>query len=213
MKVLIALNGKINNYSITKNAVDNFSPEYIICADGAYKHLKAIGLLPHKLVGDFDSITEDFINEANDLEIEVLKFPVEKDFIDGEVAIQEALKLKPEKILIIGGFGGRIDQTLANIHLLNILLENNVYGEIFDERGIMTLIDKDKEFTGVPGQIISLLPFGGTVEGITLEGLKYELNDAVLQYGDPYCVSNEFLGENAIVHLKKGKLLIVVQSL
>lgn len=212
MKILIVLNGKINNYSRIKQEINNFSPDYIICADGAYRHLKSMKTVPNMLVGDFDSINSELITEAHALGIDILKVPAEKDFIDGELAIREALKLKPQKVLIIGGFGGRVDHTLANIHLLNIILENGIEGEIFDERGKMVLIDKHTKFIGIPGQVISILPFSASAYGVTLNGLKYKLENAIVEYGNPYGVSNEFLKDEADVFIEKGKLLVIIQN-
>ena len=46
--------------------------------------------------------------------------------------------------------------------------------------------------------------------GVTIRGLKYELEDATLSNAMPVGVSNEFVGVESEVSVKDGTLLLIV---
>ena len=83
MKALIILNGECRNCTYLFNRTKNC--DLLICADGGYKHLKALDVEPDVVLGDFDSSEEP-------KGIETVKFPAEKDMTDGEIAIEYALE-------------------------------------------------------------------------------------------------------------------------
>ena len=56
---------------------------------------------------------------------------------------------------------------------------------------------------------ISVFCQGDRAEGVTLEGLKYSLKDAVLTCDFPLGVSNSFTGAESRVTVGKGTLLIL----
>ena len=56
--------------------------------------------------------------------------------------------------------------------------------------------------------VLSVLAHGGPAEGVTLEGLKYPLEDATLTPDVPLGVSNEFVGKEARISLSRGTLLL-----
>ena len=59
---------------------------------------------------------------------------------------------------------------------------------------------------------LSVFCAGGTAKGVTLSGLKYELEDAELTNTFPLGVSNEFVGVPARVSVKDGALLVLWQG-
>src|SRR5215207_4381573 len=94
------------------------SDDYIICADGGTRHALALGLTPHLVIGDMDSINKDEWQDLEKSGVSVELFPQDKNETDLELAIHRALELAAEEIIIIGALGGRLDQTLGNIALL-----------------------------------------------------------------------------------------------
>ena len=68
-----------------------------------------------------------------------------------------------------------------------------------------TVIRKEEQF----GRYVSFLPFGGDVEGVTLEGFAYPLVDFYLPYVNSRSVSNEIAEEEAQVSFTKGRLLMI----
>ncbi|MFI5199802.1 MAG: hypothetical protein ACHQXL_05460, partial [Candidatus Limnocylindrales bacterium] len=67
-----------------------------------------------------------------------------------------------------------------------------------------------------PGDLVTLLPFGGPAEGVTTHGLRWPLAASTLPLGSSLGLSNEVLGETAgppWVELERGHLLIIETSL
>ena len=126
MKILIITSYIEHPYSLSESAA---ASDYIICADGGYDIAKGLGIKPDLLLGDFDSINLDVAGIPDDIEIS--KFPPEKDYTDLELAINKAMEIagsrdfsaslepSPLQIEIAGGIGGRLDHTIANIQLLS----------------------------------------------------------------------------------------------
>lgn len=60
---------------------------------------------------------------------------------------------------------------------------------------------------------LSVFTFDGEARGVTLQNLKYPLEDAVLKTDYPIGVSNEFLGMESKVSVREGVLLIVIEEI
>jgi thiamine pyrophosphokinase len=166
-----------------------------------------LGLTPHWLIGDLDSVS---LEEARSLEaagVRIWRYPVEKDETDLELAIRAVLSNGYRSIRIAAALGGRLDQTLGNLFLLqlpglegcDVRLEDG-YEEVF-------LIRQEMEVLGQPGDILSLLPLGGPASGIWTEGLRYPLRGETLQPEQTRGISNVLLSERARVRLAAGTLL------
>ncbi len=97
--------------------------DFIVCLDGGYDIALEYGILPDLLLGDFDSIRlpEDAAGSGSlfaDAGFEVRRYPSEKDYTDLELAFRVLDPRRTPDLLVIGGLGGRLDQTLVNIQLL-----------------------------------------------------------------------------------------------
>jgi thiamine pyrophosphokinase len=64
---------------------------------------------------------------------------------------------------------------------------------------------------GNPGDIVSLIPWGAEVTGISTSGLRWPLREETLHPHKTRGLSNVLLGEEATISLKSG-LLLIVQS-
>ena len=62
---------------------------------------------------------------------------------------------------------------------------------------------------GLPGDVVSLLPFGAAAEGVTTSGLLYPLRGETLPPGPARGLSNVRTSPTARVSLRAGGLLIV----
>jgi len=57
--------------------------------------------------------------------------------------------------------------------------------------------------------VISIFCLNGKASGVTLRGLKYPLENAVLTSEMPLGVSNEFTGQKSTVRVTDGTLIIM----
>jgi thiamine pyrophosphokinase len=62
---------------------------------------------------------------------------------------------------------------------------------------------------GSVGDLVSLLPLGDAVVGVTTDGLVYPLDDEPLPAGTPRGLSNVIASAGASVGLRSGRLLVV----
>jgi len=180
----------------------------IICADGGANHLRGSNIAPALIVGDMDSISPDLLDLFATRGVRIERHPRRKEQTDTALALQAALSLKPESVSIYGALGGRIDHTWANIALL-AKRETRWLVKIVDENCEVIVASQTTRIKGYAGQIVSLFPFDGEACGITLSGFEYELVNGTMQSADPYGISNVLLGEEGIIHVRSGKLLVV----
>lgn len=186
--------------------------DYVICADHGLEAAHKTGLIPDLLVGDFDSVDKEVfsIYEARE-DVEIVRFRPEKDDTDTELALHMAMERKPEEILVFGAFGTRLDHTLANIGLLRQTLEKGIRTILWDTHNKIYMVDRECHIrkNEAFGDFITLLPFGGNAEGVTLKGFKYLLHDAVMYSGSSLGVSNELTEEEGVIQVKHGRLLVM----
>lgn len=200
--------GSIEDYSHYEKYLGE-SP-YIICADGGAGHAKSLGVKPDLLVGDFDSISVQDLDYYKEIGTEILKYPVEKDMTDTQLAVETAIQKGFEEVVLIGALGTRFDHSLSNIFLLKKLLDAGVKGKIVNEHNEITLISDRIRLQRESGTKVTLLPLSGEVHGVTTSGLYYPLEDADIMLGSSWGVSNEFTSEIAEVTVKSGLLLVIM---
>lgn len=188
-------------------ASERFSPDQkdlVIAADGGYCHLRALGIKPHLLVGDFDSL------DTLPVDTDIRRYPVAKDDTDTMLAIKIGLERGFRQFRIYGGTGGRLDHTLANIQSLAYIAQHGGRGFLIGSGQNITVIKNGEIcFTEKASGILSAFAFCGPVSGVDLEGLLYPLCDAVLRPDFPLAVSNKFTGAPASVRVRDGLLTVL----
>ena len=99
-----------------------FIPEdsFIIAVDAGWQHADTLGVEADLVLGDFDSAPEPKEKGA------ILKLPREKDDTDTLYAVKEALRRGYTDITILGGLGGRLDHTFANMQFSLWLLLSSI---------------------------------------------------------------------------------------
>ena len=181
--------------------------DVLIAADGGYAALTAAGLTPHLVAGDFDSLGR--VPEHHN----VHRLPCVKDDTDIGYAIKAGLEQGCTRFLLLGGVGGRLDHTIANLQLLGYLSQHGALGILAGGGYAATAItNRSFSFPAGCSGYCSVFCQGGTARGVTLEGLKYSLTDGELTASFPLGVSNEFLGTPARVSVREGTLLLVWEN-
>ena len=209
MRCIIFANGEIKNYKRYKQYL--LGDEYIICADGGAKHAGALNLIPNLITGDFDSIDQETLEKFLAAGSQIKQYPTEKDEVDTELALIEAIKLNPSEILLMGVVGDRLDHTLANIQLLVLPVLQGIDCCIISDWHIISLITPDSPavIEGEPGDLLSLLPLTQAVCGVVSQGLKWNLQDSNFKFGHPFGISNVLLGNIAEVRIEEGIMLLI----
>jgi thiamine pyrophosphokinase len=204
MRIIIFANGDLPNLEKARALLRD--GDFIIAADGGTRHVLALGLVPNIIVGDLDSINFD-LQPLVEKGTQVVRFSSDKNETDLELAIQHALTLQPEQVIILAALGGRLDQTLGNIALILgplspvIRLDDGIE-EVF--------FCRDRcEVNGSAGDIVSLIPWQGEVTGVVTTNLKWPLRAETLYPHKTRGISNEMLGDTAAVKIGSGQLLVV----
>ncbi len=177
--------------------------DHIIAADGGLRHTDALGIRPHEILGDFDSL--GYIPQDSRV------FPVEKDDTDAMLAVRRGLALGYREFWLYGSMDGpRLDHTVANFQTLQFLADRGARGLLIGKTFLATVIREDSLQlpAGLTGTI-SVFCMGADAEGVALEGLYYPLENGRLTAGFPLGVSNHFVGQAAKISVKQGSLLVL----
>jgi thiamine pyrophosphokinase len=180
-----------------------------IAADGGTRHAFACGRAPDVVIGDLDSLPEPLRGALAAAGTAVRPHPVDKDETDLELAIDFAVREGYRSIRIVGGLGGRTDQTVGTLSLLaepgraefDIRCDDGCE-EALSIRGAAAL-------EGRAGDIVSLIPFGLPAEGITTEGLRFPLRGETLEPYKTRGISNRMVSPRAVIRVEKGVLLCI----
>ena len=174
-----------------------------IAADGGVTHCAQIGLTPDVILGDFDSL--GYIPQ------DARVFPVEKDDTDVMLAVRHGLDRGFSEFVIYGGMDGpRLDHTMANFQTLSFLRSQNARGYLIGKQHIATVIrNETATFPPTATGILSVFCLGNDAENVTIQGLKYALDNGSLTADFPLGVSNHFIGKEAGITVEKGSLLLI----
>lgn len=183
--------------------------DFLVAVDGGLRHLQRLGLKPDLLIGDLDSVDASELAEIVEAGIEIHRFPPAKDQTDLELALEYALKIGYAQIVIAYPFGDRVDHTLGN---LGLLAHPDLAGKTLsldDGQVEARLLDQGASLPTQPGDLVSLIPWGEPVEGITTKGLEYPLNNETLAPWQTRGISNVALADLIELDFKSSRLLVV----
>ena len=187
-----------------------YQADLIIAADGGSRHCLRLGVTPHLVLGDMDSLTSEEVARLEQQGARLLRYPRRKDATDLELALLWAAQQGARTVDVIAGLGGRWDQSLANLLLAAHPRLDRM--QLTFHYGAQRLypVRREAVIQGEPVDIVSLIPLGGTAEGVTTEGLEYALREGGLPFGASLGVSNVLTASEAHVRVRRGLLLCVV---
>jgi thiamine pyrophosphokinase len=206
-RALVFVNGELRDPGAARILVQ--PDDVIIAADGGARHALALGVIPTAIIGDFDSLSEAEVRVFSDMGVHLLRFPPSKNETDLELALAHAVRAGHRPIIIIGAYGGRLDQAIGNISLLSNLEFIGADVRIDDGITETFFITAQTSIHGKAGDTVSLIPWGNPVEGVSTDGLVYPLNRETLLPQRTRGISNQMLAETAKVSLQRGMLLCV----
>ena len=203
MRAFIYVGGQIFPEYIPERPTDG---DLCIAADGGYKNAALLGHKIHIAVGDFDSFPKEQIAEG----VELIELPAEKDLTDSQVCIETAIARGADEIILIGGLSGRLDHTLANLSILQDLYARRVLGYITDGANRARFIRSSGAIILRSAfKYLSLVAVDETCKGVSVKGCKYELKNQPVHRRLQFAVSNEIVGNCAMVTVKKGGMYII----
>jgi thiamine pyrophosphokinase len=185
--------------------------DLVVAADAGAAAAEKLGLRPDLAVGDFDSLDADGLDRLRAQGIPIEVAPAAKDESDTELAILAAIRRGADRLTIVGGLGGRPDHLLANIGLLGHPALSDRPIELLDDRTRVTLVRGPARhaLAGRVGDLVSLLPLGPGVEGVTTSGLRWTLTNEPLPAGPARGLSNIRSMPTASVEVSSGWLIAI----
>ena len=178
-------------------------------ADSGYDYAVRLGFRVDVLVGDMDSITNTEIPGHVIIE----RHPTDKDASDLDLALDLVVRDAPERVVIVGGAGGRLDHELSTAGLLCSDRWRRI-DEVdwVSTRGWAYVVRRRRIIHGDAGSTLSLVPMGGDVTDVHTRGLKWDLDGDTLAYGSTRGLSNVMRGPIADIRIGEGCLLAVVPA-
>jgi thiamine pyrophosphokinase len=186
--------------------------DLVIAADGGARLAAPLGLTIDRWVGDGDSLGSEQVEALRSAGIPVALAPPDKDESDTELAVIAAVEAGADDLVIVGALGGpRFDHALANVALLAHPVLRGHLARLVAPDARVTLVEGPASLPleGREGDLVSLLPFGASVDGVTTEGLRYPLRDEPLESGPARGLSNVRSRASARVSLRAGRLLVI----
>lgn len=202
----------------TRDALDAAWPGWdegiaiVVAADGGARLAEPLGLAIDAWVGDGDSIDPALLAGLRGAGIPVRLVPTDKDESDTELALLEAIARGADDVTVIGALGGpRFDHSLANVGLLAHPALARRPARMLDATTRVSLLagPGTARLQGRPGDLVTLLPYGGPAEGVTTEQLRFPLGGETLEMGPPRGLSNVRLGPASTVRIRAGRLLLI----
>lgn len=208
MRGYIFCSGPIRDYTVISQF--HFENAKIICADGGFVHAEKLGLKPDMIIGDQDSI-----NRAYPLNVPQKIYPTNKDFTDTNLALDYAMSIGCEEIIILGGIGGRIDHEFSHFCLLQYGLFMGIKVYLVDEKNIIWMENRPFELhkSAVEKKYVSFFPYGGEVRDFSVHGLLYTAENMTLRCDRVQASSNEFAQEEtAKISFSSGTVLVILSD-
>ncbi len=179
-----------------------------VAADSGLDQALALGLEVDLIVGDLDSVSPEAMAAYQETSVEL--HPTDKDHTDLELALRAAMRMGVERIIIVGGSGGRLDHFLANALLISSVDFSDVDVEWLTGNGRLHVVHGTTRLHCAPGRHVSLLAVHGPARGIRTQGLRWELEDEELLPGSTRGVSNIFERPVATVSVREGTILAIM---
>ena len=207
MRALVLAGGDIQPTDDLKETAAR--ADFVVAADSGLRHAGPLGVTPALVVGDFDSVSKKVLSGYPDVPRRA--HPAEKNMLDLELALHHVLDAGADEVVITGGLGGRLDQTLAAVLIAAKLTREGarVWLHSGDVRAFFLAGEDGLELSLPVGQRFSVLSLSET-SVVTLKNAKYPLTRSSLPFGLGRGVSNETSGTPLEVGLEAGLVVVTV---
>jgi len=200
---------------LTVGTINITDDDLVIAVDGGLNYCSVLNIEPDFILGDFDSVSQEQREVLLELQKQVpdrvIALPPEKDDTDMLAALKFGLEFGYTSFLLYAAAGGRLEHTIANIQCLLYLKNREAVGYMMDGSGMIFVMQNEevKLRDNLEGYL-SVFALGKEARGVTIEGMKYELQDSTLTNEYPVGISNEFVGKEALIRVKDGELVCII---
>jgi len=210
MDALIFANGEAQDGPAVRRSFEELENTLVVAADGGARNAAAFGYTPVVVLGDLDSLDQYEAERLEERGTTILSYSAEKDETDLELALMYVAKQGVKRVVIVGGVGGRLDQTFANVNLLALpdLIERDVV-LVAGNQTVRLLRPGRNILRGEVGDTLSLIPIGGSALGVSTAGLYYPLKSEPLRFGQARGLSNVLTHPNVQIQFNTGLLLVI----
>jgi thiamine pyrophosphokinase len=207
MKYLIMANGEYGELDWYRGRAQEY--DCVIAADGGAGQALRLGFVPGRVIGDLDSLSRTDRERLESLGAVFDVYPPEKDDTDTQLALKLAGQEGADRITIWGGTGNRLDHTLSNLFSAAGFAGPGTTICFEHPRFTIYLVCRRLVVPGRVGDTVSLITLGSRAEGVSLDGFKYPLHEAVLDYRYPYTVSNVVAAPDPSVRVSSGIVAVI----
>lgn len=179
----------------------------VVAIDRGFSYVESIGVRPDVALGDFDSL--GYVPQG----VEVLTFDSHKDKSDMELAFDYARSKGARAVSVYGALGKRLDHTLANLGVFAQASEQGMRVMAIDRSWALRMLTGPAQLV-LPAReagVCSVFAMNDEARGVTIRGLEYPLEDAVLTNRTSLGLSNEFIGEEASISVQTGTIAVIYE--
>lgn len=180
---------------------------HVVGVDSGIDRAREAGLAVDVAIGDFDSVSAKGLVEVERAGAEMIRHPRVKDRTDLELAIDVAIEREPSRLLFVSMHGGRPDHEMASLLMMSDPRLRPFDVDILLPAASVSVVQDRRTLTGRVGDLVSLIPIGGSCFGVTTSGLEYPLADETLHPSSGRGVSNVMVAPVAVVSIRTGALL------
>lgn len=210
MNYLVLLNGLPPDKSLCQRLAA--ASDAVICVDGALNYAYEYGIKPNIMLGDMDSANAAYLN-ALPPDTKIIRHCPIKDETDFELAINYAAENGADTLNVLGFFGGRIDQSLANIMLFLRAWRKGISIDARDAN--QRLFIREGSFTvhAHKGDTFSVIPMAAGIHVSLISGLFYPLNKYLLKTDQTIGISNVMTADEAFIESDGPVLIVITEAL
>ncbi|MFI3169427.1 MAG: thiamine diphosphokinase [Faecalibacterium sp.] len=210
MRFLLVGGGILKDAGAIHRQINITQYDFILAVDHGFDHCRSLGLTPNLLMGDLDSIEEQ--RDPTEYRCEVRAFAPEKDETDLRLAVDYALSHGASTIDIICATGGRLDQFMGNLSLLEYMhaAAPTLCTRMIDERNVIRFLSPQvgrQQFQN-RSKYLSIIPVSAEL-CFSGEGLKYPATQLIVTRTEMVSISNECTGDCYAITLHSGKALLI----
>jgi thiamine pyrophosphokinase len=191
---------------------------FVVAVDSGAEVVRAAGVRPDLVLGDFDSIDPQLLASLRAEGVESVAYDAYKDSSDLELALAMLRQRGFTTLIATNVLGGRIDHELAALGNLAASVEQGAKTVLVEETESCVFLtasaDRGEgvlglEFFSAPAPaLISLVPWGGEAI-VSIQGVEWELDHAVLAPASSRGVSNVLRATHVDIKVHAGTVIVV----